>query len=238
MLMMAVSSGFAVATENIVFLVALLALIFFTLAIGDADLGLCFKRCRALFAIIAALFVIQSVFAFRTDPNAVPLLVIANVPIVYAAGLYLAASLALRLLVIVTAAQILLEGEMRDYLLGLVQMRIPYEIAFMTQIALHFLPILREEAISISQCMQLRGVAFHKTGPIRRMKAFAGLCLPVFVGALRRADETSTAMELRAFRACPSRTYMRRLALKDPDVIVMAIWCVTVTSLYLICHIL
>jgi energy-coupling factor transporter transmembrane protein EcfT len=45
-------------------------------------------------------------------------------------------------------------------------------------------------------------------------------------------------MELRAFRACPSRTYMRRLALKDPDVIMMAIWCVIVTSLYLICHIL
>jgi energy-coupling factor transport system ATP-binding protein len=234
MLMMAVVSGFAVAATGLAFLASLLALSFAALAVGGADLPRALKRCRALFALIAALFVIQAVFAVRFDPDATPLLTVGGTVVLYKEGALLAAMLALRLLVVVASAQILLEGEMRDYLLGFTQMRVPYEIAFMVVVGLHFLPILREEAVSVYQGMQLRGVRFRKTGPLRRFKAFAGLCLPVFVGTLRRADETATAMELRAFRAHKTRTSMRRLTLRREDAVVMVLWCVAVVCLYIV----
>jgi len=192
----------------------------------------CIYRCRALFAVIAALFVIQSLFAYRADSSATPLLVIEGFTVAYLEGVLLAVMLALRLLVIVLCAQILLCGQTRDYLLALAQMRVPYEICFMTAVGLHFLPILREEAIGIYQAMQLRGVNFRKTALPRRIKSYASLCLPVFVGTLRRADETATAMELRAFRAYPKRTYMRRLRLRCADVVMMLLWTAGVFALF------
>ncbi|MDR1797121.1 MAG: ATP-binding cassette domain-containing protein [Clostridiales Family XIII bacterium] len=214
--MMALSSALAVVSESLPFLAALLILTLAALVIGGADLLRMFARCRALFVVIAALFVIQTFLSGRGVQ----------------AGALFAAVLALRLLVVVICAQLLLEGETRDYLLALTQMRIPYEIAFMVAVGLHFLPILRSEAICVFRGMQLRGARFKRVGPLKALKAYAGLCLPIFVSTLRRADETAVAMELRGFRSGPARTQMRRLALTKKDIAVMAAWAACVFALY------
>ncbi|MDR0519312.1 MAG: energy-coupling factor transporter transmembrane protein EcfT [Clostridiales Family XIII bacterium] len=236
LLLMATVSTLCMLTENMVFLLAEVAALLVVLAVGRADFALLWRRCRTLIALIASLFVIQALFAAPaaggswpggadaqgtsgaaalTDPA---LINIGNISLVHISGVYLAAMLALRLIIIVVSAQILLEGEVRDYMLAFTQMRLPYELAFMVVMGLHFLPILRDEALSTYYCMQLRGVAFRKTSLPKKLKAYAGLCLPVLVSTLRRADETSTAMELRGFRAMSGRTYMRKLTLKRTDI--------------------
>jgi energy-coupling factor transport system permease protein len=230
---MALTSGACVFSTSPAFLTSMLMVSFLVLAIGGADLWLCLRRCKALIALIASLFVIQSVFAFRGDPTAMPLIAIQGFTVISVEGMLLAAVLSLRLLTIVVTAQILLEGDIRDYLLALVQMRIPYELAFMVMVGLHFLPLLREEAISVYQCMQLRGVAFKGISLPRKVRAYAGISLPILVGTLRRADEMSVAMELRGLRAYPKRTYLRRLSLHAHDVVAMALCSVLVCGAFI-----
>jgi energy-coupling factor transport system permease protein len=240
LMMMATASTFCMLTEDLSFLFVTLCALVLTLSRGGADMFTVARRCRPLLALIASLFVIQALFAANPIEGASdePLLRLGELALLHPSGLLLAAALALRLIIIVTAAQILLEGEPRDYMLALTQMRVPYEIAFMVVMGLHFLPILRDEALNAYYCMQLRGVAFKRVSLPRKIRAYAGICLPVFVGTLRRADEMSTAMELRGLRACPSRTSMRRLRLKRTDVAMLALWPAAFVILYILWFIL
>jgi energy-coupling factor transport system permease protein len=239
--MMATVSTLCLLTENITFLLAALSALFATLAVGSADFVLLWRRCRTLFILIASLFVIQSVFAVPVRGGGIAetygsfaagivggtdiaLVNIGGLPLLHISGVLLASALALRLLIVVVSAQILLEGEVRDYMLAFTQMKLPYELAFMVVMGLHFLPIFREEALNAYYCMQLRGVDFKKSRPIAKVRAYAGLCLPMLVGTLRRADEMSVAMELRGLRAMPGRTYMRRLTMRGADIAVTILW--------------
>jgi energy-coupling factor transport system permease protein len=248
--MMITVSTLCLLTENIGFLLAALCALFVTLAVGRADFVLLFRRCKALFVLIASLFVIQSVFAappgagiaekygefaasLAGDSDAA-LIHAGDLSLLHISGVLLALVLALRLIIVIVSAQILLEGEVRDYMLALTQMKAPYEFAFMVVMGLHFLPILREEALNAYYCMQLRGVDFKKSSPAAKIRAYVGLCLPMFVGTLRRADEMSVAMELRGLRAAPGRTYMRKLTMNAADIAVMLIWPAAIILIFIV----
>ncbi|MDR1043441.1 MAG: energy-coupling factor transporter transmembrane protein EcfT [Clostridiales Family XIII bacterium] len=248
--MMATVSTLCLLTENITFLLAALCALFVTLAVGRADFALLRQRCRALFILIASLFVIQSIFAAPaaksiaetygdiaaavTGTTDTALMNIGGHPLLHTSGVLLALALALRLAIVVVSAQILLEGEVRDYMLAFTQMKLPYELAFMVVMGLHFLPIFREEALNAYYCMQLRGVDFKKSGPVAKVKAYAGLCLPMLVGTLRRADEMSVAMELRGLRSMPARTYMRRLKMNGTDIATAVLWPAALAAAFII----
>jgi energy-coupling factor transport system permease protein len=248
--MMATVSTLCLLTENIAFLLAALCALFVTLAAGRADFALLRRRCRTIFILIISLFVIQSIFAAPasksiaetygglaaaiTGGSDTPLIHIGGLSLLHTSGVLLASVLALRLLIVVVSAQIVLEGEVRDYMLAFTQMKLPYELAFMVVMGLHFLPILREEALNAYHCMQLRGVDFKKSSPAAKTKAYAGLCLPMLVGTLRRADEMSVAMELRGLRAMPGRTYMRRLTMNSVDIAATLIWPAALVAVFMI----
>jgi energy-coupling factor transport system permease protein len=248
--MMATVSTLCLLTENITFLLAALCALVVTLAVGRADFALLRRRCKTLFILIVSLFVIQSIFAAPAVKSIAEtygdlaaaiaggsntaLLYPGGFALLHTSGILLAFVLALRLLIVVVSAQILLEGEVRDYILAFTQMKLPYELAFMVVMGLHFLPIFREEALNAYYCMQLRGVDFKKSGPVAKIRAYAGLCLPMLVGTLRRADEMSVAMELRGLRAMPGRTYMRRLTMNGADIATTVIWPATLIVSFII----
>jgi len=98
-----------------------------------------------------------------------------------------------------------------------VQWKIPYEIAFMVMVGLHFLPILREEALNVYYAVQMRGTELQKISTSQKLKLYTLIMLPIISGAIHRAEQMAISMEARAFRAFPQRTYMRKLRLKKID---------------------
>jgi energy-coupling factor transport system permease protein len=219
LLMMATTSTICLLTESISLLLTILCIITATVLIGGATPRRLWNNSKPLLLLIASIFIIQSLFSGKGT-----------------AGVILAAVLSLRLIILVLSAQILLEGEIRDYTLAFTQMHIPYEISFMVTTGLHFLPILREEALNIYHCVQLRGTSFKKTSLPQKLKAYTSICLPILVSTLRKAEEMSIAMETRGLRARPKRTAMRRLTLKSKDIITMILWPAAIITLYLIWH--
>jgi energy-coupling factor transport system permease protein len=234
LMLMASASTVCLLREDLLFLLIVLCVPIATLAVGRADGKAVWNRARALFVLIASLFVLQTLFFGWGRDSGDALFSVFGVGLVYPEGCALAAALSLRLVIIVLSATVLIEGEIRDYLLAMLQMRFPYEIVFMVMVGLHFLPILREEAVNVWQCMQLRGRELKKISLPEKLRAYAGLCLPVLVSTLRRADETSVAMEIRGFRAMPGRTSMRRLTLRNRDVFFLVFWPVLFVALCLL----
>ena len=135
-------SAAAMFTDRIPYL---LGLFIFTAAVmlaGNVGIKRIWKQLTGAIGIVAFLFLLQTVFG----------------------QMELGAMLSLRLLIIIMSALILLTGPPRDYLLAMVQCRLPYELAYMVILAFHFFPILREESQDVYYSIQLRDRDYETWG--------------------------------------------------------------------------
>lgn len=212
-------STLAVLWQDPAWLAALLGVTGAILAFGGVDPRTTFVQVRGVLKLIALLFVVQCVFVRSGEP----LVSVGDFTVVTVGGATTALGVTLRVLIIVSSALILLTGDARDYLLALVQCRMPYELAFMVMTAVHFLPILRSEAFDVYVAVQMRGTELEKAGIFDKLRVYARIALPIVAGAIRRAEQASLAMEARAFRACPRRTYLRHLSLARRDVVALTV---------------
>ena len=241
-MLMAVASGLTLFAKSVLYPAILLAILVFVLIIGGVNARMIWRRVRVMFATIIFLFILQSVFAgmgggaLHGTANT-PVFMIDGHGFIYVEGIMLAALLSLRLLVILFAALVLTSANTGDYLLALIRMKIPYELAFMVTVSLHFLPIMRVEAVSTYRCMLMRGMEFSEIGIVRKFKAYAKLCLPIFASVLRRARDYSVAMESRSFRA-GRRTYFRSLCLRGSDVALIILWPVLFGGIFVLTEVI
>jgi energy-coupling factor transport system permease protein len=150
---------------------------------------------------------------------------------VHEGGLRMGLFLALRILLLVSAAGLLtattapvaLADGIEDLLSPLKKLRFPaHEVAMMMTIALRFIPTLHEEAQKIARAQAARGADFSEGGPIRRVRAMLPVLVPLTVGAFRRADELAEAMESRGYRGGEGRTRYRELRFCTRDAFALA----------------
>lgn len=111
-------------------------------------------------------------------------------------GLRMAAMTTLGLLVCWTT-------DSRLLLLGLVRLRLPYSLAFMTVTSVRFIPMLMQETLQVIASSKMRG------GSIISIQ----LLSPILANCMRRAGTLAVAVESRAFRAQDRRTYLEELRL-------------------------
>lgn len=168
-------------------------------------------------SLMLVVFVIQCIFTRGGEV----LLAAGSVPLVTSRGLLIGGSLVLRIIVMIAAALILTTFNSRDFILGLIQLKVPYELAFMVSIALRFLPLFRDEFINVVTAVQLRGVELKKVSWGKKMELCRCLLFPVVYGALLKTQQLAMTIEARGFRAYPRRTYLRRLSYRPADYIVM-----------------
>lgn len=136
----------------------------------------------------------------------------------YMEGVYSAAFMLVRIVVLVigtsmlltyTTTPIALTDAIESLLSPLRVIRVPvHEFAMMMTIALRFIPTLTEETSKIMNAQKARGVDFSHGGLVRRAKALVPILIPLFVSSFRRADELATAMECRCYRGGKGRTKM------------------------------
>ena len=137
---------------------------------------------------------------------------------IYEEGLYSAAFMLVRIVVLImgtslfltyTTTPIALTDALESLLKPLRIIRVPvHEFAMMMTIALRFIPLLSEETTKIMNAQKARGVDFSHGGLIKHAKALIPILIPLFVSAFRRAEELATAMECRCYRGGAGRTKM------------------------------
>ena len=145
------------------------------------------------------------------------LLKLGTVTILTSGGLWGGTTVVLRILILIAAALLFSTFSSRDFILGLVQMKFPYELAFMVSMAVRFLPLFHEEAVNVLIAVQLRGVELKKIPWGKKTDLYRSLFFPLVYSALIKARQMSAAMETRAFRVYPERTYIKRLTLCFAD---------------------
>ena len=176
-------------------------------------------RLRRFLTVLAALIIMQSVFV----RSGAVLLEAGGTVLLTSGGVTGGLLVFLRLGILVTSGAAVASCGLRRGIQALIQLKIPYEVAFMVCIAIHFLPLLAGEMRDALTAIQLRGIDIKRIPLGRRVRVYTYLFLPVAGGAILKAQDMAAGIELRGFRAHPVRTSLVILRMRVSDYILVAL---------------
>ncbi|MEN6460929.1 MAG: energy-coupling factor transporter transmembrane component T [Syntrophomonas sp.] len=159
-------------------------------------------KTRMLLHMVAVIAIMQSIFVTGGQT----LIMVGGLKLVTTSGLTMAVEFVLRMLVIVASAGIISTSNSREIIQGLVQWKMPFELAFMAAMGIRFLPVFAEEFRNAIIAIQLRGVDLKSLHFQQRLEIFTSLFQPVVAGAMIKSKAISMSIEMRGFRAYPTRT--------------------------------
>lgn len=122
-----------------------------------------------------------------------------------------------------TTAPLALTGALQWLLTPLRWIKVPTgQIAMILSVAIQFIPTIFEETDTIRKAQLARGARFDSPKLLEKAGAVLPLVIPIFLGAFKRADELSLAMEARGYRTSQSRTPRPQPAIHVWDLLALA----------------
>ena len=112
------------------------------------------SRLKKLLGLILVIAIIQSIFI--KEGNSV--ISLGSLSLLTDIGIMKATEFILRLMIIIVSSVILTTSTSREIIQALIQMGLPYEIAFMVSISIRFLPLFKDEMRDMVVALQLRGI--------------------------------------------------------------------------------
>jgi energy-coupling factor transport system permease protein len=174
---------------------------------------------KSLLLVYIVLIIIQSFFV----SGGTPLLQVGSFNILTTKGLLIGLSVLLRFLIFVAAGLFLITGNTAELLAALVKMKIPYEIVFMVQLGIRFVPVFSGEIQNTLNAVQLRGVDMRKIYKRKVLGVYINIFSPIVYSVWQKAEKMSMLLELRAFRKYEKRTFYRDVSLNPIDYITMTV---------------
>ncbi|HQD20073.1 MAG TPA: energy-coupling factor transporter transmembrane component T [Bacillota bacterium] len=214
-------TSLAIAINDSRWLLLLLAITLACLLAAGVSLKLLLRRLRRYRWLFFFIALAQSL----TNSPGRALLAWRGYVLLSTGGLLGAAAALLRIAIILAAVGLLSLKDYQQMVTGLTQMGVPYEFAFMVLLAVRFIPVLMVEFRDSLAAIELRGVDL-KAIPLKdKLRVYSYLLMPTTAGALIRSRRIAIAMEARAFRAYPRRTWLEwpRLTPWDWLIIVLAL---------------
>jgi len=155
-----------------------------------------FYRLRWLFILIILTTTLAWMVFYRQGPPLINLPLIhlsrASLMFGFGRGLKLAELLATSVLFLSTT-------KVEEFTAGLSRMGVPYRIGFAITLAFRLVPLFIDSAGTVVQAQSLRGYDFNQGGPLERVRRYVPVVIPVFMGALRKANNMAMALEARGF---------------------------------------
>ncbi|MCT4564676.1 MAG: energy-coupling factor transporter transmembrane protein EcfT [Maledivibacter sp.] len=209
-------SSLSVLIGDLKYLILIFGISLVVSQILKSEVFIVFKKLRKILGVFIAMIIIQSLFI----KGGTPILALGRFTLLTDMGIFRALEFLLRISIILISAAILMTSTSREILQGLVEWKIPYEIAFMVSIAIRFLPLLREELEDTLIAIQLRGIDMDKLSINEKIKLYSHIFIPVVAGAIVKSKKLSIAMECRGFRAFNKRTSYIRLKMNKRDYLI------------------
>jgi len=195
-------STLAIFVKDILFLSGILLITVIISLIFKINMLQIFEKIKRLLYVLLAIAIVQSVFSTEGQT----LIWIGKLSILTTVGLQKGLEFIIRIMIIILSATIITTSNSREIVQGLVQWKLPYEIAFMASIGIRFLPILIEEIKDSLVAIQLRGVEIEKIPFKKRFYVYSYLFTPILVSTIIKAQKLSISIEMRGFRAYETRT--------------------------------
>lgn len=187
------------------------------------------RRLRLLFVLVFVMtFVIWTLF-FR---GGVPLIAWGPVS-VSATGLQFALGMAIKLATFLGVGVLFLSTtKIEEFAYALTRVGMPYKLGFTLTLAFRLVPVFLDAAVTVVQAQRCRGFNFDEGNLVQRMRRYVPVIVPVFMGALRRADAMAMALEARGFQSHKPRTAFEQFPFRASDAAALLV-AVSVAGTYI-----
>ncbi|GKX31011.1 energy-coupling factor transporter transmembrane protein EcfT [Vallitalea longa] len=209
----------------IIFVISIIVCIMF-----KSPLLIVLRRLKKFILIFLFMILIQSVFT----NSGTPIIIFLDIPLLTDVGIDKAFQFAFRMIIILISASLLMTSSSRELLQGLVQIKIPYDIAFMVMIGIKFIPLLSEELKDNLTAIELRGININKLSIKKKIRVYTYIFTPVIVGAVIKSKQIAIAMECKGLRAFDKRTSYIKLKLNFADYFIMILSTAITSYIYYI----
>ncbi len=211
------------AASNIVSLFAVAILVLFSVLLSRVPIKLYLKNIKAV-TVIVLFTAILNILYTDTGKNLSPFSAIT----VTTGGLFTAAYLSLRIILLITVSSVLTYTTTPNDLTDAIErLCLPltfiglsnavHTMALMMTIALRFIPTLVDETEKIMNAQKARGADLESGSLTKRIKALIPILIPLFISAVRRSYELADAMECRCYNGGKGRQRMKVLKMKFTD---------------------
>lgn len=113
--------------------------------------------------------------------------------------------------------------------------RVPvHEFAMMMSIALRFIPTLIEETNKIMSAQKARCADFESGNILNRVRALIPILIPLFVSAMRRAEELADAMECRCYNGGDGRTKLKEMHARFGDFVFLTFFVLIAIGIFFV----
>jgi len=220
----------AVLAKDVAYLgIVVVAAIIINLAL-KAELLDALRRIRHFLWLLVFIGIVQSL----TVKGGTTLISIGGLNLLTTKGIKFAIEFILRMSVIILSGLIALSTDGRELADALLKLKVPYELVFMSGIALRFIPVFREEFSARLDAIAMRGIVVKKLPVISKLKLYGYLVSPTVAGCILRSEELSRSIISRGFRAVRRRTMYRELRFTVRDGVLCAL-TLLLTAAYLFC---
>ena len=122
-----------------------------------------------------------------------------------------AAGMALKLEAFLAASVLFLSiTRVEEFTEALRGLGMPHRMSFTIALAFRLVPLFLTSALSVVAAQRARGLDFSRGNVFQRLARYMPVIVPVFMGALRRADSMAIALETRGFSRTGERTSYAR----------------------------
>ncbi|AHF08031.1 energy-coupling factor transporter transmembrane component T family protein [Desulfitobacterium metallireducens] len=119
-------------------------------------------------------------------------------------------------IIVFASMQFFTSSSPQDFTLMLMKFKIPYRFAMLVGLGARFIPLMKEEYVSIIDSQRTRGLPMNSVWD--KIRALIPTFLPFLYRAVRRSTETALAMELRGYGRSKNRTFSSSIAIKPYDI--------------------
>jgi energy-coupling factor transport system permease protein len=141
-----------------------------------------------------------------------------------AAGLTFALGMAIKLATFLAVGILFLSTtKIEEFAYALTRVGMPYKLGFTMTLAFRLVPVFLDAAITVVQAQRCRGFNFDEGNLLRRVRRYVPVIVPVFMGALRRADGMAMALEARGFQSSRPRTTFEQFPFRASDALALGV---------------
>lgn len=182
-----------------------------------------FKSLKAISVFALIIFLIQILF-YKWGTVVFYMIPGVNWLPVTVEGVLFGTAIALRMMIILLSFIIFLSTtQTRDMMMVLVEkLRVPYDYAFMFVTSLRFIPTFMNEVAVIQEAQKARGCKIEGANPLKKIKSYLPIALPLVLISLAKGERLALAMETRAYNSGIPRTYLRQWKMNIKDAAAMS----------------
>jgi len=114
-------------------------------------------------------------------------------------------------------------AKVEEFAYALTRLGLPYKLGFTMTLAFRLVPAFVESGFTVVQAQRCRGFDFDEGSVWQRVRRYVPVIVPVFIGALRRADNMAMALEARGFQSGRPRTFFQRYHFRLSDALVLVV---------------